>query len=79
MFNPESVLEDEMHKVLWDFENQTDHLVSARRPNLVIINNKSETLPNSVLCLPGRPQRKNKRQQKKKKKKERNTKAWLEK
>ena len=30
-YNLESVLEDEMHKVLWDFEIQTDHLISARR------------------------------------------------
>ena len=25
MHNPESVLENEMHKLLWDFEIQTDH------------------------------------------------------
>ena len=30
MHNPESVLEYEMHKVRWDFEIQTDHLISAR-------------------------------------------------
>ena len=27
------------HKLLWDFEIQTDHLLSARRPDLIIINN----------------------------------------
>ena len=27
--NPESRLENEMHKLLWDFENQTDHQISA--------------------------------------------------
>ena len=26
MHNPESVLENEMHKLLWDFDIQTDHL-----------------------------------------------------
>ena len=30
--NLESVLENERHKVLWDFEIQTGHLISARRP-----------------------------------------------
>ena len=23
------------HKILWDFESQTDHLISARRPDIV--------------------------------------------
>ena len=36
--NPESVLENETHKILWDFEIQTVHLILARRPNLVIVN-----------------------------------------
>ena len=34
--NPESVLRDETLKILWDFEIQIDHLISARRPDLVI-------------------------------------------
>ena len=42
MHNPESVLENEMRKVLWDFEIETDHLILARRPDLVIINTKRE-------------------------------------
>ena len=32
MFNPESVLENETHKILWDFDIQTDHLILAGRP-----------------------------------------------
>ena len=28
--NPESVLENEMHTFLWDFEIQTDPLISTR-------------------------------------------------
>ena len=39
MHKPESVLENETHKILWDFEIQTDHLIPARRPDLVLINN----------------------------------------
>ena len=40
MHNPESVLENETQKILWDFEIQSDNLISARRPNLVIVYNK---------------------------------------
>ena len=38
--NPESVLENEMQKVLWDFEIQTDHLISVRWLDWVIVNKK---------------------------------------
>ena len=37
MHNPEFVLENETYKILWDFEIQTDHLISAWRPDLVIV------------------------------------------
>ena len=37
MHNPEAVLENETYKLRWDFAIQTDHLMSARRPDLVII------------------------------------------
>ena len=43
MHNPESVLENDTHKLLWDFEIQTDHLISARWPDLIIINKKERT------------------------------------
>ena len=42
MHNPESVLENETHNHLWDFEIQTDHQISSRRPDLIIINQKRE-------------------------------------
>ena len=42
MYNPESVLENETHKLLWDFEIQMDHLISDRRPDLIIINKERE-------------------------------------
>ena len=38
MHNPPPVLENDTHKLLWDFDIQTDHLISARRPDLIIIN-----------------------------------------
>ena len=37
---PESVLENETHKILWDFAIQTDNWIPTRRPDWVIINKK---------------------------------------
>ena len=52
------VLENDTHKLLWDFDIQTDHLISARRPDLIIIKKKKkeENLQNCRLCCPGWPQ-----------------------
>ena len=38
MHKPEGILENETHKNLWDSEIQTDHLILARKPDLVLIN-----------------------------------------
>ena len=43
MHNPAPVLENDSHKLLWDFNIQTDHLIPARRPDLIIINKKKRT------------------------------------
>ena len=43
MPNQESMLENEMHKILWDFELQVDHQISARKADLVIVNKKQRT------------------------------------
>ena len=40
MHNPAPVLENDTHKLIWDFNIQTDHLIPARRPDLIIINKK---------------------------------------
>ena len=40
MHHPVPVLENNTHKLLWDFDKHTDHLISARRPDLIIINKK---------------------------------------
>ena len=32
MPKPESILKNEMHEILWNFEYQTGHLILARRP-----------------------------------------------
>ena len=42
MRKPESVLENEIFKILWDFGIQTDHSIWARRPDLVLINKKKK-------------------------------------
>ena len=40
MHNPAPVLEKDKHKLLLDLDIQTYHLISARKPDLIIINNK---------------------------------------
>ena len=40
--NPKSVLENETHKHLWDFQIETDPLMSTRLPDLLIINKKKQ-------------------------------------
>ena len=52
MHNPEFVQENETHKILWDFEIQTNHLISARRQHLVIVKKKKKNLLNSRLFVP---------------------------
>ena len=63
MHNRESILENEMYEVLYDFAIQTNHLISIRPPDLMIVN-KKENLLNSGLCRPGGAQSKNQRKQK---------------
>ena len=40
--NPESTLENETHKAAWDFEIQTDHLILASQPDIVLVYKKRE-------------------------------------
>ena len=49
MHNPAPVLENDTHKLLWDFDIWTDHLISTRRPDLIIINKKREFAKLSTL------------------------------
>ena len=42
MHNPASVQQRVTHKLLWEFDIQTDHLISVRRPDLMIINKKKK-------------------------------------
>ena len=54
--NPAPVIENDSHKLLWDFNIKTDHLIPSRRPDLIIINKKRENLQNCWLTCLGRPQ-----------------------
>ena len=38
MHNPAPVMENDTHKLLLEFDVKTDHLILARRPDLIIIN-----------------------------------------
>ena len=46
MQNPAAVLENDTHKFLWDFDVQTDQLISSRRPDLIIISQKKK-----IICV----------------------------
>ena len=60
MHNPESVLENETHKFLWDFDIQTDHLISTRPYN----NQQKRDLQSCGFYCPGGPQSKIEKMQK---------------
>ena len=42
MHSPAPVPDNDTHKLLWDFDIHTDHLISARRPDLIIIKKKKK-------------------------------------
>ena len=52
MHNPASVWENDTYKLLWDFDTQIDHLISARQPALMIINKKKENSQNVDFAVP---------------------------
>ena len=41
---PESDQENKTHKIFWHTEIQMDHSIQARRPDLVLINEKKMTI-----------------------------------
>ena len=50
---PESVLENEDYKILKDFSVQTDHVIEARRPDLVVIDKKERSCKIIDFAVPG--------------------------
>ena len=51
--NPAPVLENNTHKLLWDFDIHMDHLISTKRPDLIIINKKKRTCKIVDFAVPG--------------------------
>ena len=49
----ESVLENEDYKTLWDFSIQTDHVIEARRPDLVVVDKKERSCKITDFTVPG--------------------------
>ena len=45
MYSAESVLKNETHKILLNFDIQTDHLIVAKTPELKLVNKKNSRLP----------------------------------
>ena len=43
MHNPESILENVMHKLIWYFVIESDHLILVRQPDHVTVNKKKRT------------------------------------
>ena len=50
---PESVLENEDYKILWDFSIQTDHVIEARRPDLIEVDTKVRNFKIIDFAFPG--------------------------
>ena len=42
MHNPVPVFENDTHELLWDLDIQTNPRISARRPELIVINQKKK-------------------------------------
>ena len=51
--DPESVLENEYYKILWDFSIQTDHVMEAQRPDLVVNDKKGRSCKIIDFAVPG--------------------------
>ena len=39
---PETVTENDSYKLLWDFSIQTDHVIQARRPDVILIDKEKK-------------------------------------
>ena len=50
---PESVLENEDYKILWGFSIQTDHVIQAWRPDLVVVDKKERNFKIIDFAVPG--------------------------
>ena len=51
--NPQSVVENDKCKILWDFTIQTDHYITARRPDIVVVDKDKKTCQLIDVACPG--------------------------
>ena len=65
--SPASVAENDSIKILWDFNVFVDHLISVRRPDIVIINKKAATMSLIDIAVPAEKHISAKKEQKIKK------------
>ena len=49
---PEAVIENDSCKILWDFTIQTDHFITARRPDMIFIDEKHHECQIVVFAIP---------------------------
>ena len=70
---PESVLENEDYKILWNFSILTDYVIEAWRPDLVVVDKKERSCKIIDFAVPGVS-----RIEEKEKDKMKNIKSWEE-
>ena len=70
---PENVLENDDYKILWYFSIQTDHVIEARRPDLVVVDKKVRICKIIDFALPG-----DSRIEEKRKMRQKNIMTWEE-
>ena len=50
---PKNVLENIDYKIFWDFNIQTDHVIEAQRPDLVVVDKKERSCKIIDFAFPG--------------------------
>jgi len=70
---PQTVIENELFEILWDFTVETDHVIEARRPDMIVVDKMNNKCTISTLQYPMLAQLKTK-----KRKKLKNNKTLLE-
>ena len=49
---PEVVQENERYKILWDFNTQTDQVIEARRPDMIVIDKETKFVTITDFAIP---------------------------
>ena len=62
--NPQRVIENDNCKILWDFTIQTDHHITARRPDIVVVKKNDKTFLLIDVACPGDKRVKEKEEEK---------------